>query len=395
MSTFLYYGNDENNNKTKGIIDAVNNEAAVIKLEKLGVVDCDLYETMTSPKASVQYSELAVFAKQMATLYRTNISLLEGLLLLKEQTANKQLQIAILEIHKLIHDGYTLANAMAMYNHIFTDYFIKIIAIAEVSGTLELAFEELYVFYKNRASLTKKIKNMLVYPTILTVFLMVIVTFVVVKVMPIFNELLITYGVELPSITKYVVNSVVWFSNNFILVITIITALILSVVVYFKSKNGNITLKKILATSRIYNIMETRILAIHFSKSVATLLKSGMILSEAIELSNSLTENTTYSKKFEKVKDDIVKGEDFYYTMQEFGLYAPFYAKMLSIGNDTGTIDEAFFEVADMLEDEFQDDMEKIQKIFEPILMLFLGGVVALILVSVALPMINILENII
>ncbi len=141
--------------------------------------------------------------------------------------------------------------------------------------------------------------------------------------------------------------------------------------------------------------METRILAIHFSKSVATLLKSGLILSEAIELSNSLTDNTIYAKKFEKVKDDIVKGEDFYFAMQEFGIYAPFYAKMLSIGNDTGTIDEAFFEVAEMLDDEFQDDIEKIQKIFEPVLMLFLGGIVALILISVALPMINILENII
>ncbi len=395
MSTFLYYGNNEKDRMVQGIIEAADSDAAALKLEKIGVVDCDLYETMTSSKANVAYNELAVFSKQMATLYRTNISLLEGLLLLKEQTTNKQLQIAILEIHKLIHDGYTLANAMKMYNHIFTDYFIKIISIAEVSGTLELAFDELYTFYKNRASLNKKIKNMLIYPTILTIVLMAIVTFVVVRIMPIFNELLITYGVELPSVTKRVINSIVWLSNNILIVSVLVAIIISALIIYFNSEKGSLVFKKILSKSRLFNRIETRMLAIHFSKSVATLLKSGLILSEAIELSNALADNTVYAKKFEKVKDDIVKGEDFYYTMQEFGIYPPFYSKMLSIGNDTGTVDEAFFEVANMLDDELQDDIERLQKVFEPILMMFLGGIVALILVSVALPMINILENII
>ncbi len=395
MATFLYYSKDDDNKKISGIVEAVDSDTAIIKLTKLGVTDCDLYETMTNPKAEVGYRELAVFAKQMSTLYRTNISLLEGLILLKEQTNNKQLQIAILEVHKLIHDGYTLANAMSMYKHIFKDYFIKIIAIAEVSGTLELAFDELYEFYKNRDSLNKQIKNMLIYPTILTLFLMLIVTFVVVRVMPIFNELLISYAVELPTFTRQVVNSVVWLSNNFFVITVILGLIAVAVTVYFKSDRGNIVLKKILIKSTLFNKIDTRILAIHFSKSVATLLKSGMILSEAIELSNSLAENTMLEEKFQKGKDDIIKGEDFYYTIQEFGIYSPFYAKMLSIGNNTGSLDDAFFEVASMLDDELKEDIGKLQKVFEPILMLFLGGVVALILASVALPMINILENII
>ncbi len=395
MSTFLYYGNNEKDKKVQGIIDAADSDSAALKLEKLGVVDCDLYETMTSPKAEVAYNELAVFSKQMATLYRTNISLLEGLLLLKEQTTNKQLQIAILEIHKLIHDGYTLAKALQMYNHIFTDYFIKIITIAEVSGTLELAFDELYTFYKNRASLNKKIKNMLIYPTILTLVLMSIVIFVVVRIMPVFNELLITYGVELPNITKRVINSIVWLSANIVPVSMVVAVIISGLFFYFNSEKGSIVLKQIISKSRLFNRIETRILAIHYAKSVATLLKSGMILSEAIELSNSLADDSIYVKKFEKIRDDIVKGEDFFYSIQALGIYSSFYSKMLSIGNDTGTLDEAFYEVAYMLDDELQDDIERLQKIFEPILMMFLGGIVALILISVALPMINILENII
>lgn len=395
MSTFLYNGKDENDKKLTGIIDATDSATATKKVQALGVVDCDLFETMTSSKAKVGYGELAVFSKQLATLYRTNISLVEGLILLKDQTPNKQLQITILEIHKLIHEGYTLANAVAMYPHIFGKYFIKIISIAEVSGTLEYSLGELYKFYRDGDKIGRKIKNILIYPTILTTMLMVIVGFVVIKVMPIFNDLLVAYGIEMPNLTRKVVNSTIWISNNFILVTIGIIAIITSLVFYFKSTKGNIVLKKMLHKIKLFRNVETRILAISYSKSVASLLKSGMILSKSIELSNTLVEDTMFSSNFEKAKDDIIKGEDFYYTVQEFGIYSLFYSKMLSIGNDTGTLDEAFLEVATMLESELEEDIERLQKFFEPMLMLILGFIVAIVLASVALPMISILENII
>ncbi len=395
MPSFLYSGTNDDKKSVSGIITAGNHELATQKLEKMAISDCDLYETMTEPKAKVTYRDLSVFAMQMATIYRTNISLLEGLLLIKDQMENKQFKIAILEVQKLIHEGYTLGDAMQMYPHIFTDYFIKSVCVAEISGTLEHTFKELHGFYKNRDTIGKKIKNMLIYPTMLTLFLMAIVTFVIMKVIPIFNDLLITYGIEMPKFTEIVVNCVVWLSNNFILSVTTLTIVIIGLTVYFKSEKGKIVFRKILFKSKTVRKIETKIIAINYSKSVATLLKSGMILSNAIELSNTIVEGTIYDDKFEKGKDDIVKGEDFYYTIQEFGIYSLFYAKMLSIGNDTGSLDKAFFEVADMLETELDEDIERLQKILEPILMLFIGGIVAVVLISVAMPMINILDQIV
>ncbi len=395
MPSFLYSGTDENEKSVSGIIEAVNHELAEQKLEKLAIHDCDLYETMTEPKAKVSYRDLSVFAMQMATIYRTNISLLEGLLLIKDQLDNKHLKIAILEVHKLIHEGYTLGDAMKMYPHIFGEYFIKSVCVAEISGTLEHTFQELHGFYRNRDSISKKIKNMLLYPTILTLFLMAIVSFVILKVIPIFNELLVNYGIEMPIFSKTVVNIILWFSNNFVLTMLVLIAVIVSLVVYFKSKKGKLVLNRILFKSRTFRKIEVKILAINYSKSVATLLKSGMILSKAIELSNTIVEGTVFDEKFEKVKEDIIKGEDFYYTIQEFGIYSLFYAKMLSIGNDTGSLDKAFFEVSEMLEAELEEDIERLQKVLEPILMLFIGGIVAIVLISVAMPMINILDQII
>ncbi len=395
MPSFLYSGTDEKDKIVSGIITAANNELAAQKLEKMSIHDCDLYETMTEPKANVSFRDLSVFAMQMATIYRTNISLLEGLLLIKDQIENKQLKIAILEVHKLIHEGYTLGDAMKMYPHIFTDYFIKSVGVAEISGTLEHTFKELHGFYKNRDAISKKIKNMLLYPTMLTLFLMVIVSFVILKVIPIFNDLLVTYGIDMPRFTQVVVNVVVWLSNNFIITTATIVIIIIGLVTYFRSEKGKVVFNKILFKSKIFRKIEIKILAINYSKSVATLLKSGMILSNAIELSNTIVEGTLFDEKFEKVKEDIVKGEDFYYTIQEFGIYSLFYAKMLSIGNDSGSLDKAFFEVAEMLESELEEDIERLQKILEPILMLFIGGIVAVVLVSVAMPMINILDQII
>ncbi len=395
MPSFLYSGTNDKEKSVSGIIEAVNHELAEQKLQKLEIHDCDLYETMTETKAKVSYRDLSVFAMQMSTIYRTNISLLEGLLLIKDQLENKHLKIAILEVHKLIHEGYTLGDAMKMYPHIFGDYFIRSVSVAEISGTLEHTFKELHGFYKNRDMISKKVKNMLLYPTMLTMFLMAIVSFVIIKVIPIFNDLLISYGIEMPIFTKTVINVVVWFSNNFLLTTIALILLIIGLVFYFRSAKGKKALNKLLFKSKIFRKIEIKILAINYSKSVATLLKSGMILSNAIELSNTIVEGSLFEEKFEKVKEDIVKGEDFYYTIQEFGIYSLFYAKMLSIGNDSGSLDKAFYEVSDMLESELEEDIERLQKILEPILMLFIGGMVAIVLISVAMPMINILDQII
>ncbi len=395
MPSFLYSGTNDSEKQVSGIITAVNHESAVQKLEKMTIHDCDLYETMTQPKADVSYRDLSVFAMQMSTIYRTNISLLEGLLLIKDQIENKQFKIAILEVQKLIHEGYTLGDAMKMYPHIFTDYFIKSVGVAEISGTLEHTFKELHSFYKNRDSMSKKVKNMLLYPTMLTLFLMIIVSFVILKVIPIFNDLLVTYGIDMPRFTQIVVNTVLWLSNNFIITVGTLVLIVVGLVAYFRSEKGKVVFNKILFKSKIFRKIEVKILAINYSKSVATLLKSGMILSNAIELSNTIIEGTMFEEKFNKVKDDIVKGEDFYYTIQEFGIYSLFYAKMLSIGNETGSLDKAFFEVSEMSERELEEDIERLQKILEPILMLFIGGIVAIVLISVAMPMINILDQIV
>ncbi len=395
MPSFLYSGTNDKDKSVSGIIEAVNHELAEQKLEKLAIHDCDLYETMSEPKAKVSYRDLSVFAMQMSTIYRTNISLLEGILLIKDQIENKHMKIALLEVHKLIHEGYTLGDAMKMYPHIFGDYFIKSVGVAEISGTLEHTFKELHGFYKNRDTISKKVKNMLLYPTMLTVFLMLIVSFVILKVIPIFNDLLVSYGIEMPAFTKMVVNVVVWFSNNFLLTSVTTVVVIVGLIVYFSSIKGKKVLNKILHKSKIFRKIEIKILAINYSKSVATLLKSGMILSKAIELSNTIVEGSLFEEKFVKVQEDISNGEDFYYTIQELGIYSLFYAKMLSIGNDSGALDKSFYEVSEMLESELEEDIERLQKILEPILMLFIGGMVAVVLISVAMPMINILDQII
>ncbi len=395
MPSFLYSGTNSKERSVSGIIEAVNHETAEQKLLKLEINDCDLYETMTVPKTKVSYRDLSVFAMQMSTIYRTNISLLEGLLLIKDQIENKNMKIAILEVHKLIHEGYTLGDAMKMYPHVFGDYFIKSVGVAEISGTLEHTFKELHGFYKNRDTISKKVKNMLLYPTMLTLFLMAIVTFVIIKVIPIFNDLLVSYGIEMPTFTKIVVNVVVWLGNNFVLTSVTLVLAIVGLVLYFRSVKGKKVLNKILHMSKIFRKIEIKIIAINYSKSVATLLKSGMILSNAIELSNTIVEGSIFEEKFTKVKDDIIKGEDFYYTIQEFGIFSLFYAKMLSIGNDSGSLDKAFYEVSEMMEVELEEDIERLQKILEPILMLFIGGMVAIVLISVAMPMINILDQII
>ncbi len=395
MPNFLYTGINDQKKKISGSLVATNHEVAVEKLEKMGVGDCDIYETMTSLNSKVRYRELAIFSKQMATLYKTNISLLEGLLLIKEQVINKQLQIAILEIHKLIHDGYTLATAVSMYGHIFGDYFINIVSIAEVSGTLEDSFKELYEFYRDRDTISRKIKNMLIYPGILSTILIFLVGFVIVKVMPIFNKMLIDYGIEMPGFTKAIINISIWINNNIVMLLFGIILLIGGATFYFRTAKGSKFFKKFVYKYLFFNKIEAKIITINFSKSVATLLRSGVILSNAIELSNSLVKDTNYYDKFEVMKEKVMSGENFYYAIQELGVYPSFYAKMLSIGNDVGALDTAFIEVAAMIENDLQEEIEHLQKFFEPIIMLFLGGVVALILISVALPMINILENIV
>lgn len=394
MPTFLYKYIDDNKKHIYGNLIANDIEIAKKKIGETSNNQIEICETMTNFKTKIEYKELSVFSRQMSILYKAKIPLSEGLLLVKEQVWSNQLKYAILEIHKLINEGMEFSTAIAMFSHVFDDYFINIIKIAEESDTYEKSFDELYDYYIKQESFTKKIKGMLVYPSILLGILICLVSFVIIKIMPIFNTMLTDYGIKIPSLTKTVINISIWINNNIVIIISVVAILIIGSVLYFRTKKGNKVFKKIIYKYLLFNKIETKLLAIKFSKSMGNLLNSNLELTKAIELSNLLLQETEYFKKIDEMKEKIIKGENFYYCIQETGVYPSLYSKILSMGKDIGDLGNSFYDVSNMLEDDLEVEIENLQKLIEPVTMLILGGVVLVILVSVALPMINILSNI-
>ena len=337
--------------------------------------------------------EISAFCGQIALILKSGISSLEGITIMLEDTASageKDILQAILD-----HMQETGSMYQALENTgLFPSYMLHMIQIGEETGTLDEVMSALSEHYDREDSIAKSIKNAVTYPLIMAGMMVVVIIVLLVKVMPIFNQVFIQLGTEMTGFSRTLMgigNAINHYSIVFVAILVVIAALILFGT---RTASGKQMSRNIGYKFRFTRVIYEEIAACRFASGMALTLSSGLNPERSMELVSALNDDVHFQKKIDACQSLIDEGQDLAEALHGTGILTGMYARMASIGAKTGSMDQVMDNIAGLYQDDIDTRMNNSLAVLEPTLVIALSLIVGVILLSVMLPLMGIMSSI-
>jgi len=343
---------------------------------------------------NVSAKETSIFCRQMSVLFFSDISLMEGLALVTEQTENAQIKIALNEILKHMDEGLTFAESIAMYTNLFSSYMLNMVKVGEVSGTLDVVFVELSNYYEKENKVRKRLKSAVTYPLVLSIMMAVIIGVLIIKILPMFNDVLKSMGGQMPALTRWMLSLSAFLAQYGLIILGILLIAVLIISQIRKTENSSLWFDKLKVQLPLARYIYSRAIVSRISRSLSLLLKSGIQIIVALKEMTAIIDNKHLENEFKKSIKEVEDGKELSEALKKMNIFPPLFLKMIVIGEKTGNLDEMLERSSSIFDEELEDAVEKVTALIEPILILILSVVIGIILISVMLPMISIMTSI-
>ena len=338
---------------------------------------------MAKYKRKFSNIELSFFCNQLAMILSAGISSIEGFTMMAEDSQNDEEKEILSEILTQLEMGQSLYDTFNETG-LFPVYLLQMVKIGEETGKLDEVFSSLAQHYHREDSIKNSIRHALTYPLIMTAMMILVVMVLLIKVMPVFNQVFIQLGSEMTGFAGLLVSLGDSLSKYVLIVIT--TILVIAAILYFFGKR---MIQRIPFTRIIYE----RIAACKFASGMALALSSGLNPDLSMELVCQLNEDALFEKKLLKCKELLYDGEDFSKALLLSGIFTGLYARMASIGDKSGNLDQIMQQIADNCQEDADNHINQLLAIIEPTLVVSLSLAVGTILLSVMFPLIGIMSN--
>lgn len=405
MPIFEYKGLTREGKNTKGIVDAENMRAARQKLKKDGifVVGIEDKKKVASKKnasssrrtGSVPVKDLALMTRQLATLIKANIPLVDTLTAISEQVENPLLAEAIADCKNMVNEGMSLHKALAKYPNIFNTIFVSMAEAGEMSGTLDVILLRLAEFTESQADLRQRVSSAMTYPIIMLVVITLVIfglfTSVLPKILDIFNSF---PDMTLPWYTQ-VVSAI---SQEFVQHWYIFGGFIVVSILVFNSWKNSVEGRKswddISLKLPLFGDVIKMVAIARFTRTLSTLLAGGVPMLGALDIVRNVVDNNTIALAVDEARSNISEGESIAGPLKKSGLFPPLVVHMVNIGEKTGDLENMLTLVADAYDFQVKNKVDSITTLLNPIMTLLIGGVVFLIVISIIVPMFDLTSKI-
>ncbi len=393
MPTFSYRVRDRKGKAVTGVTQGNSAEAVADSLAKQGYFPMSISETKPTTfsakdlfKPRIKKEELIVFTRQLWTLQKAGLPLLSGLSSLREQTVNPVFKKVIIKIIKDLEDGSSLSAALAAQPRIFNLVYIHMVKAGEASGKLDEVFFELSEMGKFESQTRDKIRSATLYPSITLVSLMIAFIVVTTFVVPKFSTIFEGRGqkLPLPTVILLTINDIVrhhWMES-----LAVIGALIFAVKAYIATKQGRYNWDALKLKIPVIGKLVFFLQLSRFSKILAELLKTGVPILQALQLVSDTINNKVIEKALIAVQKSVNEGKGMSAAMKTTGVFTPMVVQMVEVGEQSGRTDELLGYVAGYYEDQANNLIKNFSTLIEPILLVFLGGMVTLLALGVFMP---------
>lgn len=344
--------------------------------------------------SKVKKKDLAIFCRQFYTMVDAGISIIRCLEILSVQTGNKSLKRSLEGIYTDIQKGVTLSGAMKRYDKTFPPILINMVEAGEVSGNLDNILERMAVHFEKENKLESKIKASLIYPVVLIVVSVAVVIFMLVGVLPTFIEMFENSGSQLPSITLLLLNSSKFLQKYWYLILGGIAGLSVLFIYYKSTKEGKKALALLKIKTPFIKITNQKIITSRFTRTLSTLMSSGIPLLEALKIVGNVVNNAVIKERLQDGMEDIKKGTSLSQTIRDMEVFPPMVYSMVNIGEESGSLDNILVKTADFYDEEVELSLQRMTTLIEPILLIVMALVIGFIVIAMALPMFDLVNTI-
>lgn len=344
-------------------------------------------------KKKVKLVDLVQFCRQFAIMLEAGISLAGALDVIREQTVNPTLKECLGDMYGDIQKGLSLSTALANFPHIFPPILLSMVEAGEVSGQLDRVFTKLADQFEKDYKQQQKIKGAMVYPIIVLVIAVIVVAVLVTVVIPQFGNALTGMNVELPKLTQIMLSFSKFCTTYWYVFLVGIIALILVIKAMAGSERGKLWLDQFALKFPLLADVTKTMMTARLCRSMSTLLSSGVLMIESMEIAGKILGNSVLIKKMATAIDNLKQGRSLTQTISEMQYFPPMALSMIKTGEESGNLDETLRKSAGFFEDQLEEKIQKLTTFIEPLIMIVLGGVVAFVILSVLYPMLSVYQN--
>lgn len=401
MPKYNYRAADKSGKEVRGALEADSREKAAAELKQAGLVVITLVEqNILSQDLSIGFLErkpkprdLSVFCRQFVSIIGAGVAVISALEMLADQTENKLLGRTLMETKRSIEKGESLANAMRPHRKVFSDIFITMVEAGEASGSLEVSFSRMAEQFEKEAHLKGLMKKASIYPIVVAFVAIAVVIAMLTFVIPVFQDMFVDLGVELPGITKFVIAASNFMQSYFLVVIFVIVGIVVFFRLFSKTDKGRHIFGKLAMKLPMLGKLTVKSASSRMSRTLSTLLAAGIPLIDALEITAGTMPNVYFKEALLDAKDSVAMGTTLAEPLMRSGLFPGLVCHMIKIGEETGGIDTMLNKLADYYDEEVELATQSLMAALEPLIIIFLAVIIGAIVISVILPMAKMYEG--
>ena len=400
MPVFLYEARDADGQLKKDKIEAPNMRMATTRLQEQkmtvikiapqagGAGNTDLMSWYNNIKR-VNEQALTVFSRQFATMINAGLAMVRCLDILSEQTEDKKLQQVLVQVRRDVEGGSTLSAALQKHPQVFSTLYHSMVKAGEMGGVLDEVLDRLAGFMEKDFALKKKVKSALTYPVVILIMAMGIVFFLVTYILPTFVSMFESMNVQLPFTTRILITITKVMRDPLAMgacaLILIAGGFFLNR--YIKTPMGRRQFDSFKLNIPVFGLLNKKVAISRFCRTLGTLLSSGVPIMQALEIVGKASGNEVIALTVSKIRESIREGESIASPLGASGMFPPMVTQMVAVGEETGNLDAMLAKIADFYDTEVEYMLASLTSMLEPIMIVGMGGIVGFIVISVFMPL--------
>jgi general secretion pathway protein F len=403
MPIFEYKAVDDRNKARKGIIDADSPRDARLKLRQDSLYVTEISETVRKQKRRValkgitgvdvpnklRNEQIAAVTRQMASLLQAGIPLAEALRMVIEQSPDKKVEATFRDIREKVTQGMGFGDAVLTHPAYFTELYSNMVKAGESSGALDAVMQRLANFLQSQTRLKNKVGAALMYPSIMVVIGVIVVTVLITFVVPKITQLLQARGQTLPLPTEILIGVSRFMQGYWLLVLLALLLVTILFQLFVNSEKGGLVWDRFKLRVPVFGDLMRKQAVARFSTTLATLLRSGVPALQAIEVTRNVVDNRVLKNALDRVHDQILEGADIATPMKQSGAFPPMVAYMIGVGEQAGNLEEMLERIAATYDEEVDLATQKLTSVLEPLIIVCLAVIVAGIVIAIVLPLLQ------
>jgi type IV pilus assembly protein PilC len=396
MARFAWEGTTRTGEKRRGVMEADSRAIVEDRLRSDGVTvgkvsrEGGLGDINIQIGTGVTSKDLQIFTRQLATMIDAGLPLVQCLDILANQSENKSFKKILLSVKNHVEQGATFSDALKKHPKVFDELFVNLVAAGEIGGILDTILSRLAVYIEKAVKLKNQLKSAMYYPIGILVVAIGVIAVMLTKVIPTFEKMYKDMGdAKLPQATQVVINISHSFIDSYYIYVGTIVGIIVTITTARRTENGKQVTDRMLLRMPIIGPVLRKIVVARFTRTLGTLLSSGVPILDALDICAKTAGNRVVSAGILKAREKISQGHDMATPLADAKVFPTMVVQMIGVGEQTGAMDQMLQKIADFYEEEVDTAVAGLTSLIEPVMMAFLGVVVGGLIVAMYLPIFN------